>query len=100
MKYLLSNWWFAHDVIKNMIMQIMFNLLRILIWPISSISTKFEVIWTKTKTGLWAKEVEQFSVMLYGKMERPPTWMAAAKKYRDPPKLCQAVTPASIGIST
>ena len=27
-------WWFAYDVIKNMIMQIMINLPKILIWPI------------------------------------------------------------------
>ena len=27
-------WWFAYDVIKNMIMQIMIDLSQILIWPI------------------------------------------------------------------
>ena len=28
------NWWFAYDIIKNMIMQIMIHLLQILICPV------------------------------------------------------------------
>ena len=37
-------WWFAYDVIKNMIMQIMINLPKIMKW-IVSLCTKFEVVW-------------------------------------------------------
>ena len=33
-EYPVLYWWFAYDVIKNMIMQIMINLPQILIWPI------------------------------------------------------------------
>ena len=32
--YTLGYWWFAYDVIKNMIMQVMIDLSQILIWPI------------------------------------------------------------------
>ena len=33
LKTLIVYWWLAYDVIKNMIMQIMLNLLQTLVWP-------------------------------------------------------------------
>ena len=39
-------WWFAYDVIKNMIMQIMINLLQILMWTIRPYDMSLYQIWS------------------------------------------------------
>ena len=53
-----------------MIMQIMIDLSQILIWPITikRVSVPNLKSFGQTKTELRAKEVGEFSVMLYGKM--------------------------------
>ena len=56
--YTLGYWWFAYDVIKNMIMQVM----------IDCVSVPNLKSFRPTKTKLWAKEGGEFSIMLYGKM--------------------------------
>ena len=50
-----------------MIMQIMIHMTDILIWHKTRLCTKFEAFGPR-KTELRAKEVGEFSIMLYGKM--------------------------------
>ena len=64
-------WWFAHDVIKNMTMQIMMNLpqnFSIAYKTIQRVSVPNLNLFGPTKTEVQAKEVGEFSIMLYGKM--------------------------------
>ena len=63
-------WSFPYNVNKNMIMQIIINLLQILIWPVRLTAcpcTKFEVNWTN-EHRVTGKRSWIISVMLYGKM--------------------------------
>ena len=57
-------WSFAHDVIKNMIMQIMINLLQIVVWPLRLYNVSLPNLWPM-KTELRAKEVGEFSIRFY-----------------------------------
>ena len=56
-------WWFAYDVIKDMIMQITINFPQILIWsirPYNMSLTKFEVIWANENRVTGKKMLEIF----------------------------------------
>ena len=58
-------WWFAYDIIKNIIMEIMIDLSQILIWHIKRVSVPNLKSFGQTKTEVRAKEVEEFSVTLH-----------------------------------
>ena len=51
-----------------MIMQIMIDLSQVLIWPTKRVSVPNLKSFVPTKIELRAKEVGEFSIMLYGKM--------------------------------
>ena len=55
--------WFAYDVIKNMIMQIMIEFQNS-----DMTCNTIKRVSVPTKTSLQAKGVGEFSIMLYGKM--------------------------------
>ena len=77
-------WWFAYDVIKNMIMQITINLPQIFIWPIKAynVSVSNLKLFGPMRTELWVKEVGEFPIMLYGRMGWWAFWWAFINEWR------------------
>ena len=70
---IISYCWFANYAIKNMIMQIMINVLNDFYDDTKCLCTKFEVIWTN-ETELWAKKFWDFENGLVC-IFCPPTWL-------------------------
>ena len=62
--------WFSYDVIKSMTMQIMINFFQILGWPLRPYNLSVSNLKSlgQMKRELWAKEVSDFSIILYGEM--------------------------------
>ena len=68
-KFHVSYWWFANDVIKNMIMQSMINLPQTFFMAcetIQRVSVSNLKSFEPMKTELWAKEFEQFPLCYMG----------------------------------
>ena len=62
--------WFAYDVIKNMIVEIIINLLKILIWNIGSYSVSLYQIYShldKRKQTYRSQKLENFLLCYMGK---------------------------------
>ena len=62
--------WFANTVIKDMIMQIMINLLQILMWPINHTTCPCSKIWShldQWTQSYWPSKLENFLLCYMGK---------------------------------
>ena len=58
-------WWFSYDVIKNMIIQIIINVLQILVWAIRRYNVPLYEIWSHLDQGRQSYGSKKLKDFLY-----------------------------------